>query len=94
MAVDSGGGSTIWRGSAFNCAGDAITLIHQNFIDGTIRGCNDGDIVGQSVGVDGEFYTSQLNVTISAGLNSKTVVCYFDLEMQQIGTSLITLAGS
>ena len=65
--VDSGSGGTVWGGSAFNCQGYEITLIHHNFIGGTSAECNDRAIIGKSVGVsdDGTCFTSQLNVKCS-----------------------------
>ena len=89
-----GGNATIWGGSAFDCAGNEITLRHRGFIDGTARGeCNDGAILGQSLPVIGNCHTSKLNVTITTGLNNKTVECYLDSVMQRIGQSLIKVAG-
>ena len=90
-----GGNATIWRGSAFECARNAITLLHHDFIDGTSGKCNNGAILGQSVNVDGTYYTSQLNVTVSNGLNNKIVTCSSDLMpmMQKVGESQIIMAG-
>ena len=73
-----GGNATIWSGSAFDCAGNSITLTHLSFQNGTSGNCNDGAIVGQSVNVDGTHYTSKLNVTISNKFNNKNIICSSD----------------
>ena len=91
--TNESGRATVWSGSAFDCAGSEITLLHDRFSDGTIRECNGGAILGRSVSVDGNCFTSQLNVTVSTGLNNKTVKCFLDSEMQVIGESLITVTG-
>ena len=92
--TNESGRATVWSGSAFDCAGSEITLLHTRFNDETYsRECNHGAILGRSVGVDGSCFTSQLNVTVSTGLNNKTVMCFLDSEMQHIGESLITVAG-
>ena len=40
--------------------------------------CNNGDIVGQSLGVQGDNYISQLNVTITPDTAGKTIICAYD----------------
>ena len=89
-----GGRATIWEGSAFDCAGDEIILRHSNFDETPQLGeCNNGAIQGRSVGVNGMCFTSQLNVTVSAELNKKTVVCFLDSVQHTIGESLIRVAS-
>ena len=84
----------MWGGSAFDCEGNEIILIHSNFI-GRTSGCNDGAIVGQSISVNngGTCFTSQLNVTVSNGLNGKSVNCSLDSGMQDARTSVISVSG-
>ena len=74
------GGATIWTGSAFNCAGNEITLIHYRFDDGrgTYGVCNNGTIVARSLSVEGNNYTSQLNVTITSDTAGSTIECTSD----------------
>ena len=88
-----GGNATIWGGSAFDCAGNAIELTHLSFANGTSGKCNNGAILVQSVKVDKTFYTSKLNVTVSNGLDDKTVTCSSDLKSNIIGESKIKVAG-
>ena len=72
-----GGGSTIWRGTAFNCAGNEIVLRHSRFSEsnGVSGECNSGTIVGQSIRVNDNCYTSQLEVNVTAELHNTTVIC-------------------
>ena len=94
-----GGGTTLWTGTAFDCAAaniDEILLRHNNFngSDGAFGECNNGDIVGRSVQVEGNCYTSQLIVTVSAGLNNKSVRCVHSTnegDMITIGETLLTV---
>ena len=78
----TGGVSTVWTGNAFNCqsSNNEITLLHSCFksANGTSRSCNNGAIVGQSLGVQGDNYTSQLNVTITPETAGKTIMCIGD----------------
>ena len=74
------GGYTIWRGSAFrDCISNEqdILLLHLCFTSngGTSGICNHGDIVAQSLGVEGSNYTSQLNVTVTPDVIGKTIMC-------------------
>ena len=89
-----GGNVTIWGGSALiDCAGNNDSEIKLYHRDPEAMGeCNDGYILGQSVDVKGSCYTSQLNVTVSNGLNNTTVNCSSDSVMH-IGESLIRVAG-
>lgn len=90
------GRATIWGGSALDCPGnqDEIQLLHNRFSDpGAFGECNSGAIVGESVGIDGTCYTSQLNVTVSRGLHNKNVSCSESSTSQLIGISWIKVAG-
>ena len=74
-------GATIWNGTAFNgCALDEILLLHRHFTptEGPTGICNNRDIVGQSLGIQGNNYTSQLNVTITPSTAGKTITCAYD----------------
>ena len=89
-------GATIWAGSAFNCAGNEISLRHESFFrsGGISKDCNRGAIVGKTVSAINETcFTSELNVTVSTELNFTTVSCSLDSGIQPIRTALITLAG-
>jgi hypothetical protein len=75
-------GATIWTGTAFlgGCQQNEILLLHRQFMStgGSTRTCNNGAIVGQSLGVQGNSYTSQLNVTITPETAGKTIMCAYD----------------
>ena len=76
----TGLGSTVWTGTAFMCNSNEITLLHNRFnkltkVNGT---CNNGSITAESIEVNGNNFTSQLNVTFDSFLIGKTVVCVHD----------------
>ena len=70
---------TIWRGTAFECpaGGSLIILRHSHFtsVNGTSGSCNNGDIVARSLSVEGNNYTSQLNVTVTPDIAGMTIWC-------------------
>ena len=80
--VTMGAGLTIWTGTAFNCSSSSneILLFHSRFSStkGTYGSCNDGSIVGRSLFVEGNNYTSLLNVTVTPNIAGKTVECFYD----------------
>ena len=93
-----GGGNTVWRGSAFNCSSKAnqIILRHSRFgasAGGTSGSCNNGAIVGQSVGVEnGQCFISQLRVSVSETLNSRAVRCdYSAIDETLIGAAVLNV---
>lgn len=91
----TGEGYTIWKGSAFDCilSGNEILLLHINYIGGTVRTCNNGQIVGRSLGVTNNCYTSQLDVNITAEIEGGTVECVYESgsATEVIGSSLLSL---
>ena len=74
------GGATVWFGNAFNCESNESVLFHRRFTElgGTLDVCNNGAIVAQSLSVNGNMYTSQLNVTLTSGIAGKTIMCTHD----------------
>ena len=93
MCTTSGAGNTVWDGSAFNCpsTSNRVVLLHSQFNmpGGAQALCNAGEIVGKSLHGDGEFFTSQLNVTASVDLNNTTIRCGSASALEVTGTSLI-----
>ena len=97
-----GGGSTQWEGSAFHCPSsmNEIILRHSQYTvpGGTSDTCNNGDIVGKSVGVQGRSYTSQLSVTVSRDLSDNvTIQCTHNADQDSILvgiSSLVTVSGT
>lgn len=88
-----GDGYTVWRGSAFDCnnSGNEIILLHSNYASGTVRTCNDGQVVGRSLGVTNRCYNSQLNVNVTMKLEGKTVECVYEsgTSTELIGFSML-----
>ena len=80
------GGATIWTGNAFNCRYNEIALLHRHFSTNEAYGtCNNGAIVASGLSVDGNNYTSQLNVTVTPDTAGKTIECLYN------DVSIITL---
>ena len=72
---------TVWIGSAFDCpnSNNEIVLRPTHFLhNGTSVSCNNGTIVARSLSVEGNNYTSQLNVTVTPGIAGKTIKCESD----------------
>jgi hypothetical protein len=91
----SGTGATIWNGTAFSgCLQNVILLQDHQFtrLGGSTGTCNNGAIVGQSLGIQGNNYTSQLNVTITPETAGKTITCAYDaLTAQDITIRFSTI---
>ena len=74
----TGGGATVWQGTALQCDYSEIVLLHSQF-NGSynyIGTCNNRTIIAQALGVVNNSYISQLNVTVSPELNNTTVECW------------------
>ena len=71
--------TTVWTGSAFDCpeTNNRIYQVHSHAPDESYRICN-GDIVARISSVEGNNYTSQLNVTVTPETMGKTVECHYD----------------
>ena len=99
-----GNGLTVWQGSAFDCGSSShqILLSHSRF-EGAIGHCNNGAIVGSSVGVvsasnGDQCFISQLNVAVMDAMRNKTVECFHDQPNLQLSavignTTLIFTTG-
>lgn len=89
-----GRGTTLWRGSAFMTC-DYIALLHSRFTQGTSGICNSGSLIGRSVEVGNDCYTSQLNITLSRELDEHSIECVHDngTQLLAIGTSKVKLKG-
>ena len=86
--VGTATGNTVWQGTAFDCTANSVLLRHSRFESpgGASDECNNGRIVGRSLDVEGNCYTSQLTVAVSASFNNKTVSC-----IHNTGTGMITI---
>ena len=80
-------GTTVWYGSAFDCAGTSgeISLLHFLYTDDTVSHarasgeCNKGSIVAQGLRTENDtYYVSRLNVTVTADIIGKNIECIYD----------------
>ena len=86
-----GNGTTSWEGTAFNCTAHRIVLRHARFAsEGATGVCNNGAIVGQSLEVNENSYTSQLSVTVDSTLSNKTIACVHS-GVSTIGTVVLRI---
>lgn len=78
----TGNGVTTFRGDEFDCpyAGNKIRLRHENFnAPGSVFGsCNEEEIVGRSLHVKGNNYSSQLSVNMTDELNGTMIECVYE----------------
>jgi hypothetical protein len=94
ICIINEGGTTLWTGTAFSCNSNEILLRHSQFSvpGGTSGSCNNGAISGRSIGVTDRCYSSQLNVTVSSGLNGRTILCNHDgTGIRNIGASTLSV---
>ena len=97
--VITGSGFTVWQGNAFDCsAQNNKTLLRHTLFggSGTMKQCNGGAIVGRSLGVSGDIYTSELNVTASSDLIGRTVECAYSpngITVTPVNSTTIGLTG-
>ena len=71
----------MWQGSqVFDCPdfSNEILLPHNSFGSSVMGECNDGSIVGRSLRVDGNRYTSQLSIEYDERFNGKNITCAHD----------------
>ena len=76
-----GGGTTVWQGAqVFDCPNfsNQILLRHNSFGSSVMGECNAGSIVGRSLRVDGNRYTSQLSIEYNEHLNGSNITCAHD----------------
>ena len=87
----------MWRGTVIS-AGCEVALLHSNFGDpgAARRVCNNGAVVGYSIGVENNCYTSQLDILVSPELNGRTVECSIDdgVTISPIGTATLSITTS
>ena len=88
-----GGSHTIWTGTAFDCSDSNNEIVLSNRNDGVMKTCSNGAIVGQITAVDGNCFTSQLNVTAADRFNNRTVRCVRSSDEEVVGESLVTVVS-
>ena len=91
----TGPGSTVWKGSAFECTSGEIVLQHNLFdqMPAAAGVCNGGLFVAYGIRVANNSYTSQLNVTVSHSTAGKTIQCAYDNGQHEtiIGTDTVSI---
>ena len=87
-------GATVWNGTAFSgCPLNEIILFHRRFPStGDFGECNNGNIVGRSLGVEGNNFASQLNVTVTPDIAGKTITCFYDTLTTNSTNDMIQLS--
>ena len=96
-----GGVATVWKGNAFDCdsANNEIILLHRRFNssndNASTVSCNNGTIVGQSLRVEDNYYTSQIIVTFSSELVGTDIECSHDRgsSVTSVGNTSIFVTG-
>lgn len=86
MVIGNNFGTTVWRGSAFDCTSSEISLLHSLYVNSmhmpasthAYGDCNNGSIVAESLRRENTCYISQLNVTVSADMIGKSIECIHD----------------
>ena len=100
----TGSGLTVWDGNALQCEGGTIVLPHRLYNESEKPPrliCNDGAVIAQAIRVDGNSYTSQLNVSVAANslsmFSNKIVKCsqdHSDTETTIIGSVKLNITKS
>ena len=71
----------MWQGSAFDCvsSNNEIVLLHSKFSsEGYRQICNNGAIVGRSLRVQNDSFSSLLSVSVNSDMIGKDIRCVFD----------------
>ena len=78
--IDSQAGSTVYKGSSFDCANsnNDIVLLHSRF-SSTNGTCNNGAIIARSLRMESNYsYTSRLYVTNNYDILGENISCILD----------------
>ena len=81
-------GTTVWQGSFFDCSNGIILLHDSNRFMFEKKDCNNGSIVGQGLAINGNRYTTQLNITVSDNVIGESIECYYNFNEQILVESL------
>ena len=73
-----GGYTTIWTGSAFDCYCSEIALFHRYF-HMYVTHCGNRPIEAKIISIEGNNYTSQLNVTVTPDIAGTNMKCAKDI---------------
>ena len=75
------GTTTIWKSDFFQCSSgkQLIELVHRSLTEEShARICNNGDIVGRIVRNENNYFTSQLNITLTDDITGGIIECISD----------------
>ena len=92
-------GTTVWSGSAFDCAGGEIILLHSLYdsTESHVRAygeCNNGSIVAQGITIKNGTYTSRLNISVSTDMIGRSIECLYDATNSiLVGSAIILTSG-
>ena len=95
-------GTTVWRGSAIDCPGGEINLLHRLYNDTETHisihaygECSNGSIVAQGVRIENGTYISQLNVSVSTDMIGRSIQCFEDTTYSTllVGSAIISTSG-
>ena len=92
--------ATIWSGSAFDCAGGEISLLHSLY-NSTFEyharaygECNNGSIVAQGLRIENGSYISQLNISVSTDRIGRNIECFYETTNSTlVGSTVILISG-
>ena len=88
-------GTTVWRGNFFDCSNGIILLHDSDRFTLEKKDCNDGSIVAQGLIIDGDNYTSQLNITMNSDINGESIECYYNFDEEIfVGSLTINTTGA
>jgi hypothetical protein len=83
-------GYILWTGSAFNYLSSSNEIWFYHIFSTTYKMCNNGAIVARGLNVEGNNYTSQLNVTITPDTAGQTIDCLHYNLTQDIVTCIFS----
>ena len=89
------GDITLWNGSVFDCNGNKIALIHDQF-ESRAGECNNGSIVARGLSAQSGRYTSQLILQVTSDLIGKTISCVHrnvSAVIAVVGTQMVATVG-
>ena len=73
-------GTTVWKGNGLDCG--ELPLLHSRYNISTMYSCSDGDVIAhaESLSAENDYYTSQINVTITSKFIGPrvTIMCFYD----------------
>lgn len=90
----TGGGATIWKGTAFECSAVNNRLIFLHNRNSARQECNNGAISGLMIRAENNCYTSQLRIRNNFTLNGRSIVCAHDsgVNVTEVGSVFLSFS--